>query len=290
MSSLSSRLNEVAKARALEVVYCFKDGAALSAAFGCAVTQVLDDLTPTQVWGTSSGAIVGAALGSGYSPAQIQQLIDSIDIWQLGWDLRIWRKLRGGAWFDWNMVDRWLRSWCMPRRFEDFQLPVHIMASRQDPGHRLGWSRAVFSPRHTPDVDPAEALKASMAVRNVFHPVLIGGVPHIDGANATSKTWKEVAANAQGRRFLIVVVNPVFRPQDPGLQKWVNSTARAHDPLFRLPGGHMVVVLNMVWGKEHPFNFRGTMSYIRVFREVARSELMTVCTLLERAGGLFVVG
>lgn len=290
MSSLSLRVRSAAEARDLEVVYCFKDGAALSASFGTAVLQVLDDLQSVEVWGTSSGALVGSALGAGYDPFQIQRVIESINIWQIGWDLCPWRKLRGGAWFDWGVTERWMRGWLKPRVFADFQLPVHVMASREDPGHRLGWSRAVFSPRHTPQVDPVQALMASMAVNKVFHPVEIGGVRHIDGANATSKTWREVAAHANGRRFLILVVNPVFKPQDPGLQKWVNPTARWYDHLLPLRGGHTVAVVNLVWGKEHPFNFPGTMSYLHHFRLAAREELGAVCTLLEKAGGLSEAG
>lgn len=290
MVSLSSRLEAAAAARGLEVVYCLKDGAALAAAFATATLQELDGLTPTEVWGTSSGAIVGSALGSGMDPRQIEMLIESIDIKQIAWDMRPLRRLMGGAWFDWNVVELWMRSWLKARAFTDFQLPVHVMASREDPAHKLGWSRAVFSPRHTPQVDPVQALKASMAVHQIFHPVEIGGVRHIDGANATSKTWKEVAVQANGRRLLIVVVNPVFRPQDPGLQKWVNPTSRTYPALLEMPGGHTALVLNMLWGKEHPFNFRATMSYVRIFREVARSELNTACTLLERTGDLSGVG
>lgn len=63
MDSLSSRLEAVAASRGLEVVYCFKDGAALAAAYAAAVLQELDDLTPKEVWGTSSGAIVGRRWG-----------------------------------------------------------------------------------------------------------------------------------------------------------------------------------------------------------------------------------
>lgn len=223
-------------------------------------------------------------------PLQIERLIGSIDIKQIAWDLTPWRRLTGGAWFDWKVVELWMRGWLKARAFKDFPLPVHILASREDPDHRLGWSRAVFSPRHTPEVDPVQALKASMAVNRIFHPVEIGGVRHIDGANATSKTWKEVMAQANGRRFLVVVVNPVFRPEDPGLQKWVNPTSRTYPAVLEMPGGHTVLVLNMVWGKQHPFNFQATMSYIRIFRSVARAELMTACNLLERTGDLSGVG
>lgn len=284
MSSFGRRLEGWARDHGMELVLCFKSGAAASAALGVATVQVLDDLTPTEVWGTSSGALVGSALSQGMDGAGVEQMVGSINRWKLAWDVRPIRKWRGGAWFDWHMVDSWMQSWLTVRRFADFGIPMHVMTSRQDPQHRRGWSRAIYSTRHTPDLEPRLALRASMAVSGVFTPVEIGGCPHIDGANTTSKTWKQIVEQAAGRRLLIVVVNAVFTPPPNRWQSWIDSAAQTYDQVFDLPGGHRVVVLNLEWGQRHPFDFRGTLQFLPMFRQVVKSELTTVCVALETAG------
>lgn len=290
MSTLSARVKALAANRGQEVVLCFRDGAALSAAMAVAAIQELDEVIPSEVWGTSSGALVGSGLAQGMDAGQVEALVRSINVLHLVRDLTPWQALRGGVLLDWTVINQWLDSWLKARTFRQFDVPMHVMTSVQDEEHKLGWRRRVYSTRHTPDELTPPVLRASMAVKRVFRPVMIGNQLHIDGANATSKTWKEVVAHANGRQLLIIMVNPVFAPRNRRWKRWVNPTARPYPPIQELPGGHLLLVLNCQWGDEHPFAFQGTLGHLQVFRQVVRNELTNACTLLERAGDLTQAG
>lgn len=102
----------------------------------------------------------GWARDHGMDGAGVEQIVGSINRWKLAWDVRHIRKWRGGAWFDWHMVDSWMQS-------------------------------------------------------------------------------------------------------------WIDSAAQTYDQVFDLPGGHRVVV-NLEWGERHPFDFRGTLQFLPLFRPVTK--------------------
>lgn len=291
--SLSKRLRTLASYEGMSVAYCLRDGAALAATAGVALLEALDEELPDEICGVSSGSIVGGALAAGVSVPDIRRAIGGIDIWKIGWDLSLWRRFRGGAWFDLRVVDAWLRSWIPVRNFSDFRLPIHLLASRRlkpaEKGRRF--AAHVFNHATAGDLDPIQAILASMAIDGVFDPPEIKGERYADGANTSFRPWATVAKYSARQRLVMVVLTSVYRSSwsvggwRPHAM-WENPTAKAVGPEpFRYgKAGHLVVPVNVEWGAEHPLNFRDTMRRCDTFRATLESQLDSALTHLEQTG------
>lgn len=133
-----------------------------------------------EVVGTSGGAIVAAALASGYKPngelvevikktlPSRNKLIDP-SVWAL---IRKWGFIKGDKIE--SMLDKYL-----VKKFRDSKIPVHIVTCNIDRREMR-----VFSAKTDPDMDMSLAVRASMSIPGVFVPVKLDNELYVDGGLA----------------------------------------------------------------------------------------------------------
>ncbi len=134
------------------------------------VIQVLEEagIRPAMVVGTSAGSLVAALYASGKSPAQLQQLAESMDEATFAdWTLPIFSRgmLRGEA------LARYVHTAVNGRQIEAMSLPLGVVATDLNSGQGVLFQRG----------DAATAVRASSAVPAIFQPVRISGRDYVDG-------------------------------------------------------------------------------------------------------------
>ncbi len=120
------------------------------------------------VTGTSAGSLVAALYASGKSPAQLQQLAESMDEATFAdWTLPIFSRgmLRGEA------LARYVHTAVNGRQIEAMSLPLGVVATDLNSGQGVLFQRG----------DAATAVRASSAVPAIFQPVRISGRDYVDG-------------------------------------------------------------------------------------------------------------
>jgi NTE family protein len=124
------------------------------------------DLTPDVISGTSSGAIIGGAIASGWSASEL------IDIaLRLRWNDLVRASPRRDRLFDTQGLEQFIASLIAARDFADLHLSFAAVAQDRDTGARVVLQRG----------DPVRAVSASSAIRRAFPPVRIDGRPLVDG-------------------------------------------------------------------------------------------------------------
>ena len=134
------------------------------------VIQVLEEagLRPQFVTGTSAGSLVAAIYASGKSPAQLQQVAETMDEAAIAdWILPLFNRgmLRGEA------LARYVNAQVGGALIESFPMPLGIVATDLHSGQAILFQRG----------DTGMAVRASSAVPAVFQPVKIGEREYVDG-------------------------------------------------------------------------------------------------------------
>lgn len=123
-------------------------------------------IVPSAISGTSAGALVGAFIAAGVEPLELEQLVR--EEWRL--DLTRWRVLRGDR-LTQRRIGELLQAELPVRTFEELKSPLYVTATDLAKGGQRIFSSGPLIP----------ALLASCAVPLVFPPVVIDGVPYVDG-------------------------------------------------------------------------------------------------------------
>lgn len=126
------------------------------------------------VVGSSVGALNGALITAGLSPAKLAALWRGIR----RRDLIAWsgRALLSGGFYSFEPLRRLLEKTLPVRRFEELKHPLVITTTNLQTGQAHYWDRGDLLP----------PLIASMSLPGVFPPVWIGGEPHMDGGVASN--------------------------------------------------------------------------------------------------------
>ena len=134
------------------------------------VIQVLEEagLKPDLVVGTSAGSLVAALYASGRTPAQLQQVAETMEEAAFtDWTLPIFSRgmLRGEA------LARYVNAQVGGKLIEQMALPLGIVATDLNTGSGVLFQRG----------DTGTAVRASSAVPALFLPVKIGSQEYVDG-------------------------------------------------------------------------------------------------------------
>ena len=134
------------------------------------VIQVLEEagLKPDLIVGTSAGSLVAALYASGRTPAQLQQVAESMEEAAFtDWTLPIFSRgmLRGEA------LARYVNAQVGGKLIEQMALPLGIVATDLNTGSGVLFQRG----------DTGTAVRASSAVPALFLPVKIGSQEYVDG-------------------------------------------------------------------------------------------------------------
>lgn len=151
--------------------------------------------------GVSGGAIVAAAVASGYKPGpDLNQLIlntlpgpnDLIDV--------AWCPLMGWGIIKGNRIERKLDQYLEPT-FSDLDIPTKVYAVNVDEKAEFPSNLyTVFGTDESPDTSVAAAVRASMSIPGVFQPKKIDGHKYVDGglvANFPSHSFADVSTEDQ---------------------------------------------------------------------------------------------
>lgn len=214
------------------------------------VVEAFDELgvTPTEIAGSSIGAIVGAAMASGMSGKEIREhaisvLANRAQVMNRLWQLRpktIAGVFSGGFRLTQFDVERILAAFmpaAVPKNFEALKIPLQVTAT-----DFYGQSEVVFS-----SGDLFSAVAASAAIPALFRPVTRDGRILIDGGIYNPVPFDLV----DGKADFVVAIDVVGGPEgDPGrmpgsidamlgasqlmMQSIVSMKLKAHQPAIFL--------------------------------------------------------
>lgn len=131
----------------------------------------------TEILGTSGGAIVGAALASGYKPngELIEMIKKTLPAKNNLIDPSIWSLLTRWGFIKGEKIEKMLDKYLV-KKFKDVKIPLHITTCNIDRREMR-----IFSSAKNPDMDLSLAVRASMSIPGVFVPVKMDGETYVDG-------------------------------------------------------------------------------------------------------------
>lgn len=141
--------------------------------------QALEDLGVgyDRILGTSIGALNGAFLAGGMSPADLASLWRSARLWRLvrpNWRWLLHPRAQPGL-LSLSALRRFLHHALPVRQFEDLKIPLVIVTTDLATGKACYWED---------EGDIIGPLLASMSLPGIFPPITLRGHPHIDGGIA----------------------------------------------------------------------------------------------------------
>jgi len=133
-----------------------------------------------EIVGTSGGAIVGAALASGYKPngELVEVVKKTLPAKNKLVDPSLWALITKWGFIKGDRIEQMLDKYLV-KKFKDTKIPIHIVACNID--RRV---MTVFSTAANPDMDLSLAVRASMSIPGVFVPVELDGEKYVDGGLA----------------------------------------------------------------------------------------------------------
>lgn len=124
------------------------------------------DIVPSAISGTSAGALIGAFIASGLTPAECTSLLN--EEWEL--PRTRWKMLRGEL-LTQRRIGEFLQAYLPYKRFEELRMPLFVSATDLEHGGQRIFSSGEIIP----------AVLAAGAVPVIFPPVMIDGTPYVDG-------------------------------------------------------------------------------------------------------------
>jgi NTE family protein len=133
-----------------------------------------------EVVGTSGGAIVAAALASGYKPnAELIEVVKrTLPAKNKLVDPSIWSLLTKWGFIKGERIEEMLNKY-LAKKFKDTKIPLHIVTCNIDRRQMK-----IFNSHDNPDMDLSLAVRASMSIPGVFVPVKLDGETYVDGGLA----------------------------------------------------------------------------------------------------------
>jgi NTE family protein len=157
------------------------------------------DIYPSEISGTSAGAIAGAFLANGFSPEEIKDLfIDKLKL-----NLLSWNGFRMGL-VSMKHIRKFLQENLRYKKFEDLSIPFYAAATNFSDG-----SQHIFN---TGDIIDAIIASSSMPV--LFPPVLIHDIPFVDGGLSNNLPIEPFRNRKE--EIVSINVNPLklFNPEE----------------------------------------------------------------------------
>lgn len=156
--------------------------------------------------GTSAGAIVAAMFASGYTPRQMEQIVNEIDVqglidlkvtvsdlfkhglkWAMTGAFRFWSVLPTGL-IKGDKIESFLAAFWKTKTVRDTQIPVAITAVDINSADTVFFttpvpgSRAILNARYYHNTLLTEAVRASISIPGIFFPKKYRGMTLVDGA------------------------------------------------------------------------------------------------------------
>jgi len=198
-----------------ERVVLVLSGGGMKAMAQVGVLRAMDEagLKPTEIVGTSAGALVGALVASGLPYEEIVPRVFSVGRRELAalarWSV-LARGLSAPSVLRPQPVESLLRRLIPVSSFAALRLPLRIAAVDADAGELV-----VFGAGGRTDCTVVEAVMASMALPLYLPPVRIGGRRFVDGG-LLEVLPLDVAAQAAADLVVAVDVGPVAAAPPPG--------------------------------------------------------------------------
>ncbi|MDD4600576.1 hypothetical protein SDC9_06097 [bioreactor metagenome] len=156
--------------------------------------------------GTSAGAIVAAMFACGYSPRQMEKIIENVDIqrlidlkvtvpdlikhgvkWMMSGMFRFWSVLPAGL-IKGDKIEEFLADLWKDRTVRDTQIPIAITAVDINTADTVFFttpvpgSRAILNARYYHNTLLTEAVRSSISIPGIFFPKKYRGMTLVDGA------------------------------------------------------------------------------------------------------------
>nr|AKJ87261.1 hypothetical protein [uncultured organism] len=136
------------------------------------VLSVLEEknLLPSEILGTSMGAIIGALYAIGLKESEITSIVDKFGA------IKKWVKLslKGNAIVDTTKIETIFKEVFGDMSFKDTKIPLKIITTKLDNSKRV-----VFSKEN--NIKLVDALLATMAIPGIFNEKVIDGDIYVDG-------------------------------------------------------------------------------------------------------------
>jgi NTE family protein len=184
------------------------------------VLQALSEsgITPSAIAATSAGALVGAFIADGFHPSEVKDLV--LKNVHLGY-LFDFKNMRSKL-ISLHKIGEFIRKNLRHNRMEDLPIPFYAAATNYIDG-----TQHIFS-----SGDIVEAILAASSIPGIFSPVMINGIPYVDGGLYSNLPIEPFAQNK--KEVIAVHVNPIA-PFDAK-----SSVARTIDRAFHLSILHRV--------------------------------------------------
>jgi NTE family protein len=158
------------------------------------------DIYPSEIVATSAGALLGVFIADGYKPDQVKQLIlDNISIGYL-FDFKSF--FTGPGLISLNKLGEFIRANLKHQLLEELPIPFYPTATNYTDG-----SQVIFK---TGSIIPA--IIAASSIPAVFPPVMIDGIPFVDGGLYNNMPIEPFAHRKN--EVIAVNVNPIA-PYNP---------------------------------------------------------------------------
>lgn len=156
--------------------------------------------------GTSAGAIVAAMFASGYSPREMEKIVDAVDIqslidlkvtvpdllkhgvkWAMSGMFRFWSVLPAGL-IKGDKIENFLGNFLKNKTVRDTEIPIAITAVDINSADTVFFttpipgSRFILNARYYHNTLLTEAVRSSISIPGIFFPKKYRGMTLVDGA------------------------------------------------------------------------------------------------------------
>lgn len=171
------------------------------------IKALLENNVPINfISGTSAGAIVAAMFACGYTPRQMEKIIEQIDLqklidlkvtvpdlikhgakWMMSGMFRFWSVLPAGL-IKGDKIEHYLGQFWKNRTVRDTQIPIAITAVDINSADTVFFttpipgSRAILNARYYHNTLLTEAVRSSISIPGIFFPKKYRGMTLVDGA------------------------------------------------------------------------------------------------------------
>jgi NTE family protein len=161
------------------------------------------DIYPSEISGASAGAIAGAFLASGLSPDEIKDIF----IGKLKLNMLSWNGFKMGL-VSMKNIGIFLQKNLPYEKFEDLPIPFYAAATNFINGRQY-----IFNSGNI-----IEAIIASSSIPVLFPPVLIDGIPYVDGGLSNNLPIEPFKNDKN--EIVSISVNPIklFEPEESVLE------------------------------------------------------------------------
>ena len=150
------------------------------------------NIFPSEISGTSAGAIAGAFLANGYTPDEIKDMF----VGKMGINLLAWNSFNLGL-ISFKNMQEFLEKNLRFKTFDKLQIPLHITATSF-----LDGRQKIFS-----EGSVIDAIMAASSIPVVFPPTFIDETPYVDGGISNNLPIEPFAN--QKENIICIYVNPL---------------------------------------------------------------------------------